>query len=132
MASGRTGLTNRPCARAQAAASLATGACSWAANNRPAPRTETTPGNVASPAPSWAPRSRARRHTSSDSMTASVALTAARASGWPPKVDPWSPGPNAAATSARAQQAPTGMPFPSALAIVTTSGSIPCAWKANQ
>ena len=65
-------------------------------------------------------------------MTASVALTAASASGWPPKVDPWSPGPNAAATSARAQQAPTGMPLPSALAMVTTSGSRPWAWKANQ
>ena len=65
-------------------------------------------------------------------MTASVALTAASASGCPPKVDPWSPGPKAAATSARAQQAPTGMPLPSALAIVTTSGSSPWAWKANQ
>ena len=65
-------------------------------------------------------------------MTASVALAAASASGWPPKVDPWSPGPKAAATSARAQQAPTGMPLPSALAIVTTSGSRPCAWNANQ
>ena len=60
----------------------------------------------ASPAEPDAPPSRARRQTSSDSMTASVALTAARASGWPPKVEPWSPGPNAAATSARAQQAP--------------------------
>ena len=65
-------------------------------------------------------------------MTASVACTAASASGWPPNVEPWSPGPNAAATSARAQQAPTGMPLPSALAIVTTSGSSPWAWKANQ
>ena len=132
MASGRTGLTSRPCASAQAAASLATGASSCAASSSPAPRTETTPGSGASPGPELAPRSRARRQTSSDSMTASVALTAARASGCPPKVDPWSPGPNAAATSARAQQAPTGMPLPSALAIVTTSGSRPCAWKANQ
>ena len=33
----------------QAAASLATGASSCAASNRPAPRTETTPGSVASP-----------------------------------------------------------------------------------
>ena len=65
-------------------------------------------------------------------MTASVAFTAASASGCPPKVEPWSPGPNAAATSARAQQAPTGMPLPSALAMVTTSGSNPWAWKANQ
>ena len=34
------------------------------------------------------------------------------------------PGAKAAATSARAQQAPTGTPLPSALAMVTTSGSI--------
>ena len=65
-------------------------------------------------------------------MVASVARAAASARGWPPKVEPWSPGPNAAATSARAQQAPTGMPLPSALAMVTTSGSSPWAWKANQ
>ena len=46
------------------------------------------------------------------------------ARGWPPKVLPWSPGTKAAATSARAQHAPTGMPLPSALAMVTMSGSI--------
>ena len=72
---------------------------------------------------------RARR---SASMTASVARAADMASGWPPNVLPWSPGTKAAATSARAQQAPTGMPLPSALAMVTTSGSMPRCWKANQ
>ena len=56
-------------------------------------------------------------------MTARVARAADMASGWPPNVLPWSPGTKAAATSARAQQAPTGMPLPSALAMVTTSGS---------
>ena len=55
-------------------------------------------------------------------MTASTARAAAAASGWPPKVVAWSPGSNASATSARAQQAPMGTPLPSALAIVTTSG----------
>ena len=65
------------------------------------------------------------------SRPASPAPRPAPAAG-PPKVEPWSPGPKAAATSARAQQAPTGMPLPSALAIVTTSGSSPWAWKANQ
>ena len=33
--------------------------------------------------------------------------------------------------SSRAQQAPTGMPFPSALARVTTSGTTPSCWKPN-
>ena len=55
--------------------------------------------------------------------TASVARAAAMASGCPPNVLPWSPGSKAAATSARAQHAPTGIPLPSALAMVTTSGS---------
>ena len=65
-------------------------------------------------------------------MTESVARAAAAATGWPPKVLPWSPGENAAATSAVAQHAPMGTPLPSALAIVTTSGSMPACWKANQ
>ncbi len=55
-------------------------------------------------------------------MTASTARAAAVARGWPPKVVAWSPGWNASATSARAQQAPMGTPLPSALAMVTTSG----------
>ena len=41
------------------------------------------------------------------------------------------PGPKAAATSARAQQAPMGTPLPRALAMVTTSGSSPVCWKPN-
>ena len=58
-------------------------------------------------------------------MTARVARAADMARGCPPKVLPWSPGTKAAATSARAQHAPTGMPLPRALAMVTTSGSMP-------
>ena len=44
---------------------------------------------------------------------------------------PWSPGSNTAATSVRAQQAPTGMPLPIALAIVTTSGFTSSCSKPN-
>ena len=58
-------------------------------------------------------------------MTASTARAAAVASGWPPNVVAWSPGPKAAATSSRAQQAPIGTPLPRALATVTTSGRMP-------
>ncbi len=64
-------------------------------------------------------------------MTARVARAADMARGCPPKVLPWSPGTKAAATSARAQHAPTGIPLPSALAMVTTSGSMPRCWKPN-
>ena len=108
------------------------GVTSWAARSSPAPRTDTPPGNAARPARRRAPARRARPHTSSASITARVARTAAMARGCPPNVEPWSPGPKAAATSARAQQAPTGIPLPSALAMVTTSGWSPWAKKANQ
>ena len=121
-ASGRTALTSSPSASARPATALARSPSRRAASSSPAPRTSTTPGSAASPAASRAPARWARPHTSSSSMTASVARAADSASGWPPKVEPWSPGPNAAATSARAQHAPTGIPLPSALAMVTMSG----------
>ncbi len=63
-------------------------------------------------------------------MVASVARAAAAASGCPPKVEAWSPGLNALATSSRAQQAPIGTPFPRALATVTTSGCGPVVLEA--
>ena len=132
MASGRTGLTSNPASNAAAAISLAVGSPVGppAADRRRGP---TPPrASVANPAARRAPACCARPQTSSASITASVALAAAMASGWPPNVEPWSPGPKAAATSARAQQAPTGIPLPNALAMVTTSGSRPWAWKANQ
>ena len=57
---------------------------------RPAPR---RPRRAPRARPAAAPRpDAARAGTSSASMTASVARAAAAASGWPPKVLPWSPG----------------------------------------
>ena len=65
----------------------------------------------------------ARAGTSTSRPSRRAPSSAARAaSGWPPNVVAWSPGRNAAATSARAQHAPIGTPLPSALAIVTMSG----------
>ena len=61
-----------------------------------------------------------------------TALTAAVAIAVPLYVLPWSPGSNTAATSVRAQHAPTGMPLPIALASVTTSGTTPSCSKPNQ
>ncbi len=58
----------------------------------PPPGRRSTPSSPSSPARNRAPARRARAGTSSASMTASVARAAAAASGWPPKVLPWSPG----------------------------------------
>ena len=106
-----------------------------AATARPpaaAPGPAPTPRPAARPGPGQpGPARVARAGTSSASMTASTARAAAAARGWPPKVVPWSPGTKAAATSARAQQAPMGMPLPRALAMVTTSGRTPACWKPN-
>ena len=57
--------------------------------------------------------------------------TAAVAIAVPLYVLPWSPGWNTAATSRRAQHAPTGIPLPIALASVTTSGATSCCSKPN-
>ena len=67
-------------------------ASSAAPSRSPAPRTPMTPSSASSPAASRAPARAARAGTSSASITASVARAAAAASGWPPKVLPWSPG----------------------------------------
>ena len=88
-----------------------------------APRTSTTPGDLLQRRRRAARRrASARAGTSSRSMTSSTASAARAASGWPPNVVAWSPGRNAAATSARAQHAPIGTPLPSALAIVDDVG----------
>ena len=130
---GPHGVDQQALGRAAATTSAATAsAASTAASSSPAPRTPTTPGRPASPAPAGPGRAGPAPQTSSASITARVARAAAMARGWPPKVVAWSPGPKAAATSARAQHAPTGMPLPSALAMVTTSGRSGPAWKANQ
>ena len=60
-----------------------------------------------------------RRISSITATTAAVAIAV------PLYVLPWSPGWNTAATSRRAQHAPTGIPLPIALASVTTSGATP-------
>ena len=65
-------------------------------------------------------------------ISSMTALTAAVAIAVPLYVLPWSPGSKTAATSRRAQQAPTGIPLPIALAIVTTSGATSSCWKPNQ
>ena len=53
--------------------------------------------------------------------SASVALAAAAANGWPPYVVPWSPAEKTWATSSLAQHAPIGTPLPRAFASVTMS-----------
>ena len=65
-------------------------------------------------------------------ISAMTALTAAVAIAVALYVLPWSPGSKTAAVSSRAQQAPTGIPLPSALASVTTSGATPSCSKPNQ
>ncbi len=61
------------------------------------------------------------------SMTASAA---AAATGLPPKVVPWLPGPSRDPAAPTATVAPIGKPPPSPLASVTTSGVTPEAWWA--
>ena len=70
------------------------------------------------------------RKASSETMS-STALPTAIASGLPPKVEPWLPGANAAATAAVARQAPIGKPPPRPLAIAITSGVTPTHSCAN-
>ncbi len=65
-------------------------------------------------------------------MVSITASAAAAATGLPPKVVPWLPGPSREPASPSATQAPIGMPPPSPLARVTTSGTTPDAAKANQ
>ena len=116
MAVGVTALTTRP--RVEGGGGHVRGRprrASSAARSSPRPRTDATPGRAASPSARRAPARVARAGTSSASITASAARAAAAARGWPPKVVPWSPGTKATATSARAQQAPMGMPLPEGL-----------------
>ena len=134
---GVTPFTTRPASRHARATSGAVrpasnSGCSSAASSRPRPLTPATPGTLSSSAVSSAPRSRASRGASISSMIRSTSRAAEAASGWPAKVDPWSPGPNADATSDVAHTAPMGTPFPRALATVTMSARIPAWWNPNQ
>ena len=56
---------------------------------------------------------------------------ARHASGLPPNVVPWLPACRISAASPLPRQAPMGTPFPSDLAILTTSGNSSLCWKAN-
>ena len=68
---------------------------------------------------------RATFASSSSSIASTTAHAAAAATGFPPNVDPWSPGPIASAAPPRTSSAPIGSPFPSPFASVTRSGSTP-------
>src|SRR5690606_24828372 len=129
---GVTALATAPSSSRRVTTALASWPSSSTPSRSPRPRTADTPGMSARAARSRFPARVARAGTSSASITASTARAAAVASGWPPKVVAWSPGSKAAATSRLAQQAPIGTPLPRALAIVTTSGTTPSAWWANQ
>ena len=64
-------------------------------------------------------------------MMRSVSTPARIASGLPPKVVPWLPGPNTSAAFGPQTTAPIGTPEPSPLASGITSGRMPAHWCAN-
>ena len=59
------------------------------------------------------------------SSSSIVASAAAQATGLPPYVEPWAPGPQVSSSSARAIIAPSGMPDAMPLAVSRMSGSTP-------
>ena len=96
---------------------------------RPLPRTSRTrpskrPTSGRNPAIACSPRAAALaiRPPSSKSI---VASDAAQATGLPPNVEPWVPGPQASMMSARAIMAPSGMPLAMPFAVNTMSGLTP-------
>jgi hypothetical protein len=64
-------------------------------------------------------------------MMRSVSTPARMASGLPPKVVPWLPGPKTSAARGPATTAPIGTPEPRPLASGITSGRMPAHWWAN-
>ena len=60
-----------------------------------------------------------------------VSTPARIASGLPPKVVPWLPGPSTSAAFGPQTTAPTGTPEPRPLASGITSGRMPAHWCAN-
>ena len=64
-------------------------------------------------------------------MMRSVSTPARIASGLPPKVVPWLPGPNTSAARGPQTTAPIGTPEPRPLASGITSGRMPAHWCAN-
>ena len=95
----------------------------------PRPRTSSTCGSAASFSRRYAPVRSALPAASSAASARTVASAAATARQLPPKVEPWSPGSNDAATWARAAHMPMGKPEAMPLAMVTTSGVTPKCWN---
>src|SRR5262252_70137 len=134
MASGCTALTRNPASRQAASTAAATGWASTAASHSPSPRTPASSGWPVPPSPRarYRPTDAAWASSPSRSMVSSTASAAAHATGFPPKVLPWSPLRSAVPAAPSPMHAPIGSPPPSPLASVSTSGTTPAAWLANQ
>ena len=129
---GVTALVTTPAASSRAQTSRASSPSSSAASSRPLPRTDGHGGKLdRARCVSRAPCCSARRGASMRRISSITATTADVASAPPEYVLPWSPGSNAAATSVRAQHAPTGIPLPIPFASVTTSGTTPACSNPN-
>src|SRR3954447_617085 len=96
------------------------GVSSSAPTRRPIPRASTTCGRCASPRRSVSPfaPTEVRRPSS---ITLYTATAAAHATGFPPNVEPWSPGTNPPAASSETSSAPIGSPLARLLARATRS-----------
>ena len=68
----------------------------------------------------------------SAAIVSSTANAAAAQTGLPPNVVPCWPGSNSSAAAPKPMHAPMGSPPPRPLASVTTSGTTPTPWWANQ
>ena len=68
----------------------------------------------------------------SAAIVSSTASAAAAHTGLPPNVVPWWPGSSSSPAAPMPMQAPMGRPPPRPLASVTTSGTTPTVWWANQ
>ena len=90
----------------------------------PMPLTDSTPG---------APVNRSKRYalfartpaSSASSMRLRTLTAPAQQTGFPPKVEPWSPGPKTSATYSPSSAQPSGSPPPRPFAVVTMSGWMP-------
>src|SRR6478735_11589972 len=102
---------------------------------RPWPRISFTPGRLPKSRSSAAlrcePTLAALSSSFCSSMMRIVSMPARMASGLPPKVVPWLPGPKMWAAHGPATTAPTGTPEPRPLASGITSGLMPAHWCAN-
>ncbi len=110
----------------------APGLSSSTALRSPIPRTslmaEWRPLSSARPSRILSPRALQWERVSSEQRSSSAARPAAVARGFPPKVEAWSPGLKAEATSSLASVAPMGQPPASPLARVMMSGGTSQFW----